>query len=68
MATKTQKYADYHYQIESEVELDEAKWMIGEKIYRDMDDYINSCTRMEIRRMKRRDAELRKGAVTKTKH
>ena len=65
MATKTtDKYADYRYEIQSETELNEAKWMIGQKIYKDMKDYIDSCTNMEIRRMKRQEAEKNKRSAT----
>ena len=62
MATKKiDKYANYRYKIQSETELEEAKWQIEQGDYKDLDDYINCYTRSEKRRMKREDAE-------KTKH
>ncbi len=63
MATKkTDKYADYRYQIESEAEMAEALWQIEQGDYKDLDDYINCYTRSEKRRFKRMDAEKEKRA------
>jgi hypothetical protein len=57
---------DYTYKIESETELQEAKWLIQQGFYKDMDDYISRITRMEIRIMKRKATE-RKKATNPTK-
>jgi hypothetical protein len=68
MATKKiDKYADYRYEIVTEDELREAKWLIEQGDFTDMDDYINCLTRAEIRRMKREDAEKKKRADDRKK-
>jgi hypothetical protein len=71
MATRkietTDKYADYRYEIVTPEELREAKWLIKEGDFKDMDDYINCITRAEIRRMKREDAEKKKRADIRKK-
>jgi len=69
MATnKNDKYAGHRYVIESETELEEAKWLIAEGDFKDLDDYINCLTRAEVRRMRRDDAEKKKRAeIRKTK-
>ena len=54
-------YADYHYEIQSETELTEAKWQIEQGDYKDLDDYIACYTRSEKRRLRR--AELDKVKV-----
>jgi len=61
MAIKNnEKYADYRYQIDSETELLEAKWLIGLGFYKDLEDYIDKSTISEIKSMIRRDAEKAK--------
>ena len=68
MATKKMdKYVDYRYEIVTEDELREAKWLIEQGDFKDMDDYINCLTRAEIRRMKREDAEKKKRADVRKK-
>ncbi len=62
---KTDKYANYRYQIQSETELDEAKWLISEGDFKDLEEYINCLTIAEIRRMKRQDAEKQKRAIAR---
>ncbi len=57
---KKDKYADYRYKIVTPEELREAKWLIEQGDYKDMDDYIDRITRIEIRVMKRADAEKKK--------
>ena len=65
---KTDKYADYRYEIVTPEELREAKWLIEvEHDFKDMEDYINAMTRMEIIMMKRADAEKKKRADTRKK-
>jgi len=63
---KIDKYASYRYKIIFPEELREAKWLIEQGDFKDMDDYIDVMTRMEIRIMKREDAEKKK-KVTKRK-
>lgn len=66
MATKrTDKYADYRYKIVTPEELREAKWLIKEGDFKDMDDYIERMTRIEKRIMKREDAEKKKRTLEK---
>ena len=63
MAVATQKidkYTDYRYEIQSETELEEAKWLVAEGDFKDLDDYINCLTRAEVRRMKGEDAGKKK--------
>ena len=68
MATKrTDKYADYIYKIVTPEELREAKWLIKEEDFKDMDDYIERMTRIEKRIMKREDAEKNKRILEKRK-
>ncbi len=62
---KTDKYADYRYEIVTPEELSEAKWMVEQGFYKDVQDYIDSCTRMEIRIMKRQDAEKKKRSAAR---
>ncbi len=62
---KVDKYADYRYEIVTPEELREAKWMIEQGDYKDLDDYIERFTRSEIRRMKSEDAEKKKRADAK---
>jgi hypothetical protein len=65
MATRKQnKYAGYRYKITTPEELREAKWLIEQGDFKDMDDYIDSLTRAEIRYMKSLDAakKVRKAA------
>ena len=50
--TKKNKYASYRYKITTPEELREAKWLIEQGDFKDMDDYIDSLTRAEIRYMK----------------
>ena len=65
---KTDKYADYRYEIVTPEELREAKWLIEvEHDFKDMEDYINAMTRMEIKIMKRADAEKKKRADARKK-
>jgi hypothetical protein len=56
---KTDKYANYRYQIQSETELEEAKWLIKIGMFKDMDQYISQLTRSAIRRMKQEDKEAK---------
>ena len=69
MATKrTDKYADYRYKIVTPEELREAKWLIEvEGDYKDIDDYIDSMTRIHKRIMRREDAENKKLTAAKRK-
>ncbi len=68
MATKKiDKYANYRYEIITPEELREAKWLIGEGDFKDMEDYISAMTRMEIKIMKRQDAEKKKRADARKK-
>ena len=68
MATQTiDKYDDYCYKIQSETEMAQAKWMIEQGLYKDLQDYIDSCTRMEIRIMKRKDTTKKKGTSARKK-
>ena len=61
MATqKMNKYADYRYQIQSETELEEAKWLIEQGDFKDLEDYINCLTRAEIKWLKEQDAQKKK--------
>lgn len=62
---KTDKYANYRYQIQSETELEEAKWLIAEGDFKDLEEYINCLTIAEIRRMKRQDADKQKRAIAR---
>ena len=55
---RTDKYADYLYKIQSETELEEAKWLIAQGDFKDLDDYINYLTRAEIRWMKEQEKSL----------
>jgi hypothetical protein len=57
---KADKYASYRYEIVTSEELREAKWMIAQGDYADMDDYIDQFTKSEIRRMKQEDIEKKK--------
>jgi len=54
---KIEKYADYRYKIETETELEEAKWLIEIGMFKDMEQYINQLTRAAVRRMKAADKE-----------
>ena len=68
MATKRKdKYADYRYKIVTPEELREAKWLIEEGDYKDMDDFIERMTRIHKRIMKREDAEKNKRTLAKRK-
>ncbi len=68
MATKTpDKYADFRYEIIFPEELREAKWLIEQGDFKDLDDYIERMTRVHKRIMKRKDAEKRKLALAKRK-
>ena len=51
------KYASYRYQIVTPEELREALWLIEQGDYKDMEDYINRITRVEISIMKDADAK-----------
>jgi hypothetical protein len=65
MATRKQnKYAGYRCKISTPEELREAKWLIAQGDFKDMDDYIDSLTRAEIKYMKSLDAakKVRKAA------
>ena len=69
MATKkieqTDKYAGYRYEIVTPEELREAQWLIEQGDYKDMEDYINRITRMEISIMKDADAKKMKTSQKK---
>jgi len=69
MATKkieqTDKYAGYGYEIVTPEELREAQWLIEQGDYKDMEDYINRITRMEISIMKDADAKKMKTSQKK---
>jgi len=68
MATKEiDKYADYRYKIVTPEELREAKWLIEQGLYKDMDDYIQRVTHVEIKIMKRQEAEKKKRAAARKK-
>ncbi len=64
---KTDKYADFRYKIVTPEELREAKWLIEEGDFKDMEDYIDAMTRMEIKIMKLADAEKKKRADVRKK-
>ena len=57
---KKDKYEDYRYQIVTPEELREANWLIEQGDYKDMEDYINRITRVEISIMKDADAKKMK--------
>ncbi len=57
---KTDKYADYRYEIVNPDEMREALWLIEQGDFKDLDDYIEKFTISEKRRMKREDAERAK--------
>ncbi len=64
MATKKNKYTDYKYVITTPEELREAKWLIEvEKDFKDMNEYIDTLTKAEIRRMKYEDSLKKKKAA-----
>lgn len=67
MATKKteeiDKYANFKYEIIFPEELREAKWLIEQGDFKDMDDYINCMTRMEISMMKEAEAEKKRKAL-----
>ncbi len=64
---KNDKYADFKYVLSS-TELKEAKWLIEQGDFKDLDDFIESSRNAEIRMMKREDAEKkRKANLTKLK-
>ncbi len=70
MATKkietTDKYAGYRYEIVTPEELREANWMIEQGMYKNMEHYIDSATRMEISLRKQLDTEkIKRSAVRK---
>jgi hypothetical protein len=66
MAAKTtSKYADYRYKITTPEELREAKWLVEQGDFKDLDDYLEKFTRVEIRRMRRRDSAERSAAGKK---
>ena len=68
MATKKiDKYADYRYEIVTEEELREAKWLVEQGDFNDLDDYINCLTRAEIRGFKEEDAKKKKRADARKK-
>ena len=56
------KYEDYIYKITSPEELREAKWLIAQGDFKDMNDYIESSRLADIRIMKRADAEKKRKA------
>ena len=61
MATKiNDKYANFRYEIVNPDELREAKWLVEQGDFKDLDDYINKLTIAEIKRMKREDREKKK--------
>ena len=63
MATKKiDKYTDYRYKIVTPEELREAKWLIAQGFFEDMDDYIERVTRFEKKRLKEEEAEKAKFA------
>jgi len=62
---KKDKYADYVYKIVTPEELREAKWLIEQGDFDDMDDYIKCTTRAEVKRMKREDAEKKRKTKTR---
>ena len=67
MATKkTDKYANYRYKIVTPEERREAKWLIEQGDFKDMDDYLNCLTRAEIRRMKEEDKEKQRKLIKPT--
>ncbi len=56
MATeKKNKYTDYRYKITTPEELREAKWLIEQGDFKDLEDYIDSLTKAEIRYQKSLD-------------
>ncbi len=54
--TRIDKYAGYRYKIVTPEERREAKWLIEQGDFKDMEDYIDCMTRIEKRIMKRQDA------------
>lgn len=70
MATlKKGKYDDYKYEITSPEELREAKWLIAQGDFKDLEDYIERSRLADIRMMKRldkeRSAKVKKHKLTK---
>ncbi len=56
------KYANYRYEIVTPEELREAEWLISQGDYKDMQDYLDRVTRVEISIMKDADAKKIKAA------
>ena len=64
---KTDKYADFEYKL-SKTELEEAKWLIQEGDFKDLDEFIASSRQAEINIMKREEAaKTRKATIRKNK-
>ncbi len=67
MATKKiDKYANYRYKIVTPEELREAKWLIEQGDFDDMEDYINCLTRAEKKRMKEEDAKQKRKSIKRS--
>ncbi len=60
--TDKDKYANYRYEIVTPEELREAEWLISQVDYKDMQDYLDRVTRVEISIMKDADAKKIKAA------
>lgn len=61
------KYADYRYEIVTSEELREVNWMIEKGFCKNMEDYINRMTRMEISIMREADAKKQKSLEKRRK-
>jgi len=65
---KADKYAGYRYELDSQTELEEAKWLVSIGAFKSVEDFIDSNTRAHINWMKEQDAEkARKAKLRKQK-
>jgi len=63
---KEDKYANFVYEI-TQTELDEAKWLVEQGDFKDLDDFFESSRQAEINMMKRADAEKERKAKLRKK-
>ncbi len=64
---RVDKYADFRYKIIFSEEEREAKWLIEQGLFKDMEDYIAAMTRVEKRIMRREESEKKKRTAAKSK-
>ena len=64
---KIDKYADYRYQITSDIELEEAKWLIKIGMFKNMEQYISQLTRSAIRKMKQAEKDKKRLTAKRSK-